>query len=110
MDVLAGFLAECCELGNEHWDYAKDLYTTYKRWCDEAGERPEAQRKFGGRLGERGFQRDRGGSRGAGIWRGLRLTEDAKARVEGMLTLRKSGISSTSDPTDPETGFETRKL
>lgn len=110
MDVLAGFLAECCEIGGEHWDYAKDLYASYKRWCDETGERPEAQRKFGGRLGERGFQRDRGGSRGAGIWRGLRLTEDAKARSEGMLTLRKSGISSNSDPTDPEKGFESRKI
>ncbi len=110
MDVLAGFLAECCELGDEHWDYAKDLYATYKQWCTETGERPEVQRKFGGRLGERGFRRDRGGSRGAGIWRGLRLTEEAKARAEGMLTLRKSGVSSTSDPTDPEIGFESRKL
>jgi len=78
MDVLAGFLAECCELDAGHWEYAKDLYECYKRWCDENGERPEPQRKFGGRLGERGFQRDRGGSRGAGIWRGLRLTEGEK--------------------------------
>jgi putative DNA primase/helicase len=109
MDVLAGFLADCCELGTEHWDYARDLYASYKLWCDENGERPEAQRKVGGRLGERGFIRDRGGSRGAGIWRGLRLTEEAKARTEGMLTLRKSGVSSTSDPTDPEIRFGARK-
>ena len=78
MDVLAGFLVECCELDTGHWEYAKDLYECYKRWCDENGERPEPQRKFGGRLGERGFQRDRGGSRGAGIWRGVRLTEGEK--------------------------------
>jgi putative DNA primase/helicase len=78
MDVLAGFLVECCELGTDHWEYAKDLYESYKRWCDENGERPEPQRKFGGRLGERGFQRDRGGSRGAGVWRGVRLTEGEK--------------------------------
>jgi len=78
MDVLAGFLAECCELDTGHWEYAKDLYECYKHWCDENGERPEPQRKFGGRLGERGFQRDRGGSRGAGIWRGVRLTEGEK--------------------------------
>ena len=78
MDVLAGFLVECCELDAGHWEYAKDLYECYKRWCDENGERPEPQRKFGGRLGERGFQRDRGGSRGAGIWRGVRLTEGEK--------------------------------
>ena len=78
MDVLAGYLAECCERGPDHWEYAKDLYESYKRWCEENGERPEPQRKFGGRLGERGFQRDRGGSRGAGIWRGVRLTEGEK--------------------------------
>ena len=78
MDVLAGFLVECCEQDTGHWEYAKDLYECYKRWCDENGERPEPQRKFGGRLGERGFQRDRGGSRGAGIWRGVRLTEGEK--------------------------------
>jgi putative DNA primase/helicase len=109
MDVLAGFLAECCELGADHWDYARDLYANYRHWCDENGERPEAQRKFGSRLGERGCQRDRGGSRGAGIWRGLRLTEEAKARTEGMLTLKKSGVSSTSEPTDPEIRFDARK-
>ena len=110
MDVLAGFLAECCTLDAEYWEYAKDLYESYKRWCDENGERPEPQRKFGGRLGERGFKRDRGGSRGAGIWRGVRLTEEEKGRVEGMLTLRKSGISSTSDPTDPEIGSGAKKI
>src|SRR5215212_9629451 len=83
MDVLAGFLAECCDLDTGHWEYAKDLYECYKRWCDENGERPEPQRKFGGRLGERGFQRDRGGSRGAGIWRGVRLTEGEKEAMRG---------------------------
>ena len=82
MDVLAGFLVECCELDTGHWEYAKDLYECYKRWCDENGERPEPQRKFGGRLGERGFQRDRGGSRGAGIWRGVRLTEGEKEALK----------------------------
>jgi putative DNA primase/helicase len=109
MDVLAVFLGECCETGPELWDYAKDLYTSYKRWCGEAGERPETQRKFGERLRERGFQRDRGGSRGAGIWRGLRLSTEERARIEGMLTLQKSAISSNSDPTDPKTQFTREK-
>jgi putative DNA primase/helicase len=83
MDVLAGFLSDCCEEDPNHWDYARDLYASYKRWCDENGERAEAQRKFGGRLGERGFSRDRGGSRGAHIWRGVRLTEEEKDRITG---------------------------
>jgi putative DNA primase/helicase len=109
MDVLAGFLGECCEAGPDLWDYAKDLYTSYKRWCGETGERTETQRKFGERLRERGFERDRGGSRGAGIWRGLRLSEEERARIEGMLTLQKAGISSNSDPTDPGAPITGRK-
>src|SRR5829696_1382687 len=93
MDVLAGFLAECCELDTGHWEYAKDLYECYKRWCDENGERPEPQRKFGGRLGERGFHRDRGGSRGAGIWRGVRLTEGEKDVLRECCPLENVGFA-----------------
>jgi P4 family phage/plasmid primase-like protien len=102
MDVLAGFLVDCCEVGTSHWDYAKDLYASYKRWCDEVGERPESQRRFGGHLSERGFSRDRGGSRAAGIWRGVRLSEEEKVRNDEKLTLQKASISGDSDPTDPK--------
>src|SRR5215207_6529092 len=108
MDVLAGFLVDCCEVGTSHWDYAKDLYASYKRWCDEVGERPESQRRFGGHLSERGFSRDRGGSRAAGIWRGVRLSEEEKARNDEKLTLQKASISSDSDPTDPKNHINTR--
>jgi putative DNA primase/helicase len=97
MDVLAGFIAECCEVDLNLWDYAKDLYASYKRWCGDAGEQPESQRRFGGGLTERGFSRDRGGSRGAHIWRGIRLSEEEKARTDRSLTLQNSSISSTSD-------------
>jgi putative DNA primase/helicase len=102
MDVLAGFIAECCEVDHNLWDYAKDLYASYKRWCADAGEQPESQRKFGGQLTERGFSRDRGGSRGAHLWRGIRLSEEEKARAARWLSLPNSSISSISDRTDPE--------
>jgi putative DNA primase/helicase len=75
MDVLAAFVSECCEEGVNFWDYSKELYETYKRWCEDNGERTENKRRFGERLRERGFERDRGGARGAHIWRGVRLKE-----------------------------------
>ena len=78
MDVLAGFVSECCEEGADFWDYSKDLYDKYKLWCEDNGERTESKRRFGERLRERGYGKDKGGARGAHIWRGLRLREELK--------------------------------
>src|SRR5215203_3280612 len=90
MDVLGAFLRDCCELGTEHTIAVKDLYGAYKFWCEENGERPEPQRRFGSRLTERGgFERYRGGSDGGHRWRGVRL-----------LTFWKSRISRDSDSPD----------
>jgi phage/plasmid-associated DNA primase len=98
MDVLGAFLRECCELGTEYNVAAKDLYGAYKFWCEDNGERPETQRRFGSRLTERGgFERYRGGPDGGHRWRGLQL-----------LTFWKSRISRDSDPSDVKGGFNTK--
>ena len=100
MDVLGAFLRDCCELGTEHTIAVKDLYGAYKFWCEENGERPETQRRFGSRLTERGgFERYRGGSDGGHRWRGVRL-----------LTFWKSRISRDSDPPDPKETFDAKKI
>src|SRR5215211_2988852 len=99
MDVLGAFLRECCELGPEYNVAAKDLYGAYKFWCEDNGERPETQRRFGSRLTERGgFERYRGGADGGHRWRGVQL-----------LTRWKSRISRDSDPSDVKGGFNTKK-
>ena len=99
MDVLGAFLRECCELGAEHNEAAKDLYAAYRRWCEEGGERPENQRKFGSRLTDRGsFERYRGGSDGGHRWRGVSL-----------LTFWKSVISRDSDPSDVKVTIGSKK-
>jgi P4 family phage/plasmid primase-like protien len=98
MDVLGTFLRDCCELGAEHNIAVKDLYGAYKFWCEENGERPETQRRFGSRLTERGgFERYRGGADGGHRWRGVRL-----------LTFWKSRISRDSDPPDPKGTFNAK--
>jgi putative DNA primase/helicase len=81
-DVLATFLAECCEIEAEAWTRASELYRAYGRWCDESGERPESQRSFGMQLSERGFCRDRDRRSGLGIWRGIRLRTAQAERTE----------------------------
>mgnify|MGYP003375701289 CR=1 FL=1 len=58
MDVLAAWLGECCIVGKRYEAKAADLYASYSQWCEQSGERPETQRKWGMRLTERGFLRE----------------------------------------------------
>jgi putative DNA primase/helicase len=107
MDVLAGFISDCCEVGAEHRSYASDLYKAYKLWCEETGEQRETQTKFGRRLSEKGHANGgKGGRRGAAIRLGISLTEEWDARIRGqagaMLTGSNVGISSTSDLSYPK--------
>jgi putative DNA primase/helicase len=77
MDVLAGFLDECCEINQDphkaqlFTTTAKELYEVYKQWCDRNGEYPETQRSFGMRLTERGLEREKG--RYGWSWKGIRV-------------------------------------
>ncbi len=64
-DTLAAWLGECCIVKRTADAKAADLYASYSEWCEANGERPEPQRRFGMRLTERGFQRQR---RMVGIW------------------------------------------
>ena len=59
MDVLAAFLREECATLEGESTAATSLYEAYKEWCGETGERQEKQRKFGERLKERGYEKQR---------------------------------------------------
>ena len=72
MDLLGGFLAECCRQAPNSEARAGDLYQAYLTWCQENGEREVTQTTFGRKLGERGFKKRRstGGKR---VYSGLEL-------------------------------------
>ena len=113
MDVLAGFVAECCEVSEHQRAYARELYAAYKRWCDETGERIESQKKFGGRLKERGFLNDRDSKTGRSMWSGLALNAEWTLRTEGSLNLSDAGFAGKtepSEPSEPKTSIPARKL
>jgi len=74
MDILAGFLEDCCLLKPTARTTAKALYESYTEWCEANGERPLAKRTFGRRLAERGFTRHRTGR--AREWLGVGLLVD----------------------------------
>lgn len=76
MDILGGFLADCCVLRPTAKATAKSLYAAYVQWCDENGERPMSKTMVGKSLAERGFDKARLGSSGAWHWVGIGLIAD----------------------------------
>lgn len=56
-DVLGAFLDDCCIIGGSYQIQASTLYTAYKHWTENNGERSENQRNFAARMVERGFER-----------------------------------------------------
>jgi len=72
MDVLGGFITECCVVRPGAQVTSADLYSAYTAWCEGNGERPVTRRKMGLRLSERGFERRRG-SGGRHTWTGVGL-------------------------------------
>jgi putative DNA primase/helicase len=60
-DLIGAFLADCCAIGTQHQVGATELYVAYTYWCNEHDETILSQRRFGGAMSERGFQRGRDG-------------------------------------------------
>jgi putative DNA primase/helicase len=75
MDVLAGFIADACVLTASAQASATSLYQSYKRWCDDNGEKWSNQRVFGSSLAERGFEKRRSGATGSYVWYGIGRAE-----------------------------------
>jgi putative DNA primase/helicase len=73
MDVVAAWLGDCCIIKPDARAFAKDLYTSYTRWCEESGEISVNQRRWGASLTERGFLRQR--TNVAWQWKGIGLLE-----------------------------------
>jgi len=93
MDVLAAFIDEECVVAEQATASAKALYSAYKAWCEENGEKHESQRRFGGRLKERGFENGRitaGARKGAVEWYGIGLAGGPQGSPDGEGTEKGS--------------------
>lgn len=79
MDILAGFIEDCCIEGADKEALAGDLHQAYKDWGGDLG-----QRKFGLALKERGFTKGRKTTephKGRVLWRGLGLLVNLNDKV-----------------------------
>lgn len=70
-DTIRRFLDECCVASGTSSATAKALYTRYKGWCEETGERVVTQQMFGRKLTEHGFVSER--KREGKSWIGIGL-------------------------------------
>jgi putative DNA primase/helicase len=85
-DVLAAFFEEHCFIGEHAVAPATELYHLYVQWCESAGEKVEAQRSFGERMEERGFEKGRktsGEGKGRTEYYGIGILSDKETPPEG---------------------------
>jgi putative DNA primase/helicase len=105
MDTLAAFMADCCERGDDKDAFASELWKAWQRWCEETGEKPETQKRFGQRLAERGFLNHRDSKTGRKKWFGLHLRSDWESRAGISLnhsTARFAGKTENPEPSEPK--------
>ncbi|WP_423233632.1 phage/plasmid primase, P4 family [Aminirod propionatiphilus] len=76
MDILGGFLSDCCCVKKAARTLSQAIYVEYCRWCEEVGEKPVTQRNLGNRLKERGFEACKGG-KGQRYWKGIGLLDNS---------------------------------
>lgn len=96
MDVLGGFLSECCVFHINAQAPAKDLYQAYCKWAEDAGERVLSQRWFGLRLGERGNCETYHGAKGYKWWRGIGLIDRNEDSLVDDVDHVDEGLESSS--------------
>ena len=74
-DAIALWLDECCAKDKTYRANSGDLFASWKRWAEAAGEYAGPQKRFSQALEDRGFIRDRG-NHGERMFRGLALRSD----------------------------------
>lgn len=88
------------------------LWATYRRWSEVAGERPESQKRFDGRIKERGYLNNRDSKTGRSMWSGLRLKDEWIIQPEGSLNLSSGGFAGRTEPcegSEPKNDTSVRK-
>jgi putative DNA primase/helicase len=109
MDVLAGFISDCCVADSAAWVKFKDLYAAYQQWCSESGERPESKQRLGNHLKERGYEPDRG-TGNVPIRRGIGLRDDHKPDpADGSKVTQGNWSYPTVTPQNPRKSQETEE-
>ena len=72
MDLIGKWIEECCITAPYATAKASALYGNYKRWVEDNGGFPLSSTKFGLKLGDRGYQKEKSGTV---VYRGIGLLD-----------------------------------
>lgn len=72
MDLIGKWIEECCITAPHATAKAGALYGNYKRWVEDNGGFPLSSTKFGLKLGDRGYQKEKSGTV---VYRGIGLLD-----------------------------------
>jgi putative DNA primase/helicase len=78
MDQFGRFIGECCIAGEFAQARARTLYSAYRKWAEEAGERPVMETSFGNTLKERGFTKKH--TKNGAVYQGIGLASPSDER------------------------------
>lgn len=94
-DELGEFIDDCCILKSTAVVPKNEFYKSYTSWCTENNCQPVNQRRFRGKIMERGITEGRSSSGDVRIWRGITLKGEKATEQQSLLT--NSDSSDTSD-------------
>jgi hypothetical protein len=107
MDTLAAFIEARCVKVEDAIAPATQLYTQYRMWCDDAGEKKDTQKAFGMRMRERGYESRQitsGPCKGLKGWRGIGLKVDDNSPDDDDDDDDDGGNPPNPDPGTPPAG------
>lgn len=84
-DTISQWIDEKCEIRTAASEGASDLYRSFRKYCESAGEYIISQKRFGAALGDRGFKKFEGKSF---IYQGIELLPDNTENNEHDYYLR----------------------
>ena len=75
-DAIGRFLKEKCDLADQSAsEDVSDLYNSYKKWCEECGERAMSTKRFSQNLSDKNLQKGHNSKTRRALFRGVRLLE-----------------------------------
>lgn len=94
MDVLAGFISDCCLLDASRSTKSSDLYAKYQAWAAQTGEEAINQRALGLALKDKGLESYRSDGK---RWRGIGLLSEPTFRTTDRETAGQSTLTGESE-------------
>jgi putative DNA primase/helicase len=87
-DDLQQFIDDACEVGPNESDTVAHLWDGWTDWAEDHHEFVGTQRRFGDRLEDKGYKRDREGIARTRIHRGIRCTRENRKKMAAELRKR----------------------